>query len=231
MFSKMSEKFVHEQLLSHLLRCNIIDGLQFGFLPGRSTTDATFRLTQDIYMARNLSQISAIVFLDLKKAFDTVNHNILLGKLGKIGCNQNCVNWFRDYLTGRYQTTRANNKISGSREITCGVPQGSVLGPLLFIIYINDVVSNLKHSTYYLYADDLAIIVSGNSPDIISTLIQEDLDIISKWCYANVLTINAAKTNVLWCYPIRYLPNLNGCELYMNNIELKRVPEFNFIWV
>ena len=159
-------------------------------MPKRSTTDACFGLIQSLFEARNRGEISALVFLDLKKAFDTVNHSVLLDKLSKIGCDAFCIAWFRDYLSGRLQKTLANSFHSATKPITCGVPQGSVLGPLLFIIYINDVVDVINHCSFFLYADDLAIVVSGRDHNVLAHLLQDDLNNIYEWCYSNVLTVN-----------------------------------------
>jgi len=101
-----------------------------------------------------------IVLLDLQKAFDTVNHDILLMKLQSIGLNTGIINWFQSYLSGRLQTINISGASSTAREITCGVPQGSILGPLLFLIYVNDMSAVVKNRLL-LYADDLAILVSG----------------------------------------------------------------------
>ena len=230
-FSKLIEKCAHKQLIAHMLVNNLLDNKQFGFLPGRSTVDATFSLIQALYEARNKSNYSVVVFLDFKKAFDTVNHNILLKKLSKYGCNADSVSWFKDYLQHRTQTTFANNVSSTREPINCGVPQGSVLGPLLFIIYVNDIVSILENSSHFLYADDLAIVVSGKSVDILVTLLQDDLNRIQLWCDNNMLTVNTKKTQVLWCYPLRYPPDLSNCDIFLCDNLLKRVKEFNYLGV
>ena len=149
--------------------------------------------------SRNRGEVVAVVFLDLRKAFDTVNHLLLLNELCTLGCNARSLRWFESYLTGRSQTTRVGDVISGVAPVTCGVPQGSVLGPLLFVIYINKIVSVLQHSTYFMYADDLAVAVSHTDPYMVQTLLQLDLDAISNWCDMFRLTVNSDKTHLLWC--------------------------------
>ena len=125
----------------------------------------------------------------------------------------------------------ANGKRSESKLVTCGVPQGSVLGPLLFIIYINDVVNCIKNASIFLYADDLAIIVSGRDAKIIAALMQDDLNNIGDWCYSNMLTVNVKKTQILWCYSIRNPVDLSGCSLRLCSEVLKVVSQFNYLGV
>ena len=124
-----------------------------------------------------------------------------------------------------------SRNVSTHETVTCDVPQGSVLGPLLFICYINDITRVIRHSQYFLYADDLAIVVSGKDPIRISSLIQEDLNSISDWCFQNKLTINTEKTHVLWLYSPRSIPNLSQAGLRLNCRTLSVVKEFNYLGV
>ena len=151
--------------------------------------------------------------------------------MSKYGCDEVSVTWFSDYLRGRKQTTIANDTRSTSKSVTCGVPQGSVLGPLLFIIYINDVVSCLENCSHYLYADDLAIVVSGKSIDILVQLLQTDLDSLGKWCSDNKLTVNTKKTQVMWCYSMCNPPDLDDCSVTFCTNILKQVKNFNYLGI
>ena len=173
----------------------------------------------------------AVVFLDLRKAFDTVNHLLLLNELCSIGCSALSLRWFESYLTGRTQTARVGTRNSGVEPITCGVPQGSVLGPLLFIVYINSVVKVLQHSSYFMYADDLAIAVSHTDPYMVKTLLQADLDAVSSWCDTFRLTVNSDKTHVLWCYSEFDHRNLSAYDVILKGKVLKVVPKFNYLGV
>ena len=217
--------------MDYLISNKIISENQSGFVPGRSTSDAVFSLVNTLYHARNRQERSAVVFLDLRKAFDTVDHSILLHKLSQYGVDEESCLWLKDYLTQRMQQTRANNNLSTAEPVTMGVPQGSVLGPLLFITYINNIESVIKHGKTFLYADDLAVVVSGKDPARVKALLQADLDSIGKWCAANKLTVNSEKTQVLWVYSPRSIPNLVGQELTLNGVVLKVVQEFNYLGV
>ena len=229
--NKLTEKVIHRQLLEHLVRENLISEKQAGFMPGRSTGDAVYHLLSDLYTARNTSQRSAVVFLDMRKAFDTVDHLILLDKLAALNLEDNFLEWLRHYLGGRRQQTRANNIVSDTESVERGVPQGSVVGPLLFIIYVNDVCKIIKNAKYYRYADDIALVVSCKDVNRACALMQDDLDRIGFWCGQNKLTINASKTQVLWSFSPRSIPNLVGVDLRLNGETLKVVSQFNYLGV
>ena len=186
---------------------------------------------QALYEARNLGQICVVAFLDLRKAFDTVDHLILLNELNDIGLSDMAVQWFKSYLTGRTQVTVANGKRSDTLDIRCGVPQGSVLGPLLFVIYINKLVSVLEHSKFYMYADDLAVMVSSSDVDIAARLLQYDMDSIAQWCTGHKLTINTEKTKVMWCFSDRAVPDLSQGGIVLGGDILEIVDEFSYLGV
>ena len=134
-----------------------------------------------------------MVVLDLQKAFDTVNHKIMLGKLRAIGMTENSVKWFDSYLTGRSQVLDIDGVLSGPKEITCGVPQGSILGPLLFLIYVNDMVDPVK-CKLLLYADDSALMVSYSDVNIIQERLSMELKAVNEWLIDNKLSLHLGKT-------------------------------------
>ncbi len=140
---------------------------------------------------------TGLVALDLSKAFDTIDHFILLNKLRNIGCNDKAINFFKNYLNNRSQVTKVNNQISDTNQIICGVPQGSVLGPLLFTIYINDLPEVLKFCKINMFADDTSIYKSGKNPEEIEVGLNADLINIQEWLVANKLCLNVEKTNFM----------------------------------
>ena len=194
LLSKIIEKIVHKRIYAFLTEYDILDDRQGGFRPDHSTVKTCAYFTEDIYTAINNKETTIAVFIDAMKAFDTVNHKILLKKLQKIGIKGALLEWLKNYLTNRKQCTVANNIVSPYRDITYGVPQGSVLGPLLFLIYINDLSNIIKNSKISMYADDTVIYISHSNLNIAITLIQSDLNALYEWCNRNKLTINCKKT-------------------------------------
>ena len=169
--------------------------LQFGFLEKHSTIHALLLLTESIKLSVDNGKFDCGIFLDLQKAFDTVNHKILLGKLEYYGVRGNVLKWFNSYLTERHQYIVVNRHVSDSLPITCGVPQGSVLGPLLFLIYMNDLPYVSKELQFYLFADDTSIYYDANDLIILQKVINRELRKVKKWLEANRLALNVSKTN------------------------------------
>ena len=142
-------------------------------------------------------EFAAGVFVDLRKAFDTVDHRILIGKLEHNWVRGISKNWFSSYLTNRKQFVSINNCNSTNKTILTGVPQGSVLGPLLFLIYINDLHKCVKYSKAYHFPDDTNILQSVKSPEVFAKKLNQDLKILSQWLKANKLSLNVKRTELI----------------------------------
>ena len=172
---KILEHLVHSQLMSYCNSNNLINHAQSGFRKGHSTQSSLLRLTEHVFEYLKTGKIVGMVALDLKKAFDTVNREILLRKLNHYGIIDTENSWFRDCLTNRLQKALINGHPSDSKLVETGVPQGSILGPLLFIIYVNDMPSCLNHSEVDMYADDTAFYYGSSNIDDVKSHIQADL--------------------------------------------------------
>ena len=156
-FDKIIEKIVHRQLYAFLEEHDVFFKNQFGFKKKTSTGHSLIEITEQIKESIDSGKFGCGIFIDLKKAFDTVNHDILLKKLEHYGVRGTMLSWFESYLKGRKQYVFYNGESSSIMEITCGVPQGSVLGPLLFLLYINDLPNISDKLQFFLFADDTNI--------------------------------------------------------------------------
>ena len=162
---------------------------QSGFRALHSLLTSLLKCTNDWYINIDKGKHKAVVYIDLKKAFDTVDHDILLRKLNFCGLKGKELSWFHSYLTDRRQCCKVNGRISTTDSITCGVPQGSCLGPLLFLVYINDLPSCLKNSLVSMYADE--------SVSEINQAVNADLEALKGWLEGNKLSLNVAKTDTM----------------------------------
>ena len=195
--NKIIEKLIRKRVYNFLTSHNCIYELQFGFRDNHSTNHALINLTEDIRNALDNNTFACGVFIDLQKAFDTVDHDILLAKLEYYGVRGNANNWSKSYLTNRKQHVSINGYTSNEVEINIGVPQGSVLGPLLFLIYINDLNIALKYSTVKHFADDTTLLIKNKSLKQIKKHLNLDLRHLCKWLRANKISLNSSKTEML----------------------------------
>ena len=193
---KLIEYFVCEQLTDYMEENRLFTRHQYGFRKNHSTTYLMFDLMDEIYQSKSKSYKPGIIFLDIKKAFDTVNHDILIQKLSYYGIGGTVLKWFKNFLVNRHQCTKINGKISSFLEILSGVPQGSILGPILFSIYINDIAYACNLSKPYLFADDGALFFEQTCR---STFLNMKIELITlfKWLSVNKLSLNSDKTTFL----------------------------------
>ena len=184
-------------MYSFLTLHNCITELQFGVRVKHSTDHALLSLTETIRDALDNSNFACGIFIDLQKAFDTVDHQILLKKLEYYGVRGLANNWFRSYLTNRKQYVSVNGFDSSEKLMKYGVPQGSVLGPLLFLIYINDLNKEIKFSLGHHFADDTNLLYTDKSLKRIQKYVNLDLRFLCKWLKANKISLNASKTELI----------------------------------
>ena len=195
--SKIYEKFFSDRLINFFNKYSLIYSKQFGFQRGISTSDALLSLTEDIYKALNdkLHFIAAII--DVKKAFDCVNHSILLHKLERYGVRGIPLNWLKSYLLDRKCFVEIGSYKSNLKTFNIGVPQGSILGPLLFLVYVNDLPKFSATMQTQLFADDTIVFKTGSDLDMLINSSNEELIKLNEWTRANKLTIHAGKTKLL----------------------------------
>ena len=238
--SKIFEKVVFQQVYTYFTDNKLFYENQYGFRKNHSTELAAMELVDRISGYMDTGKIPISIFLDLSKAFDTLDSYILLEKLKHYGFGDIPLKWFHSYLLGRSQYVVFNGSQSDVMKLSTGVPQGSVLGPLLFIIYMNDIHVASKCFKAILYADDTNLISpicsfnthhslnQDNLGDICSN-INAELDLIFEWLNINKLSLNASKTKyMLFHYPQRKVHNLS-LELKINSTSIERVSEFNFL--
>ena len=188
---------MHERLYNFLSKNKCFYDLQFGFRKGHSTDHALLDLTEDIRNAIDANQFAVGVFIDLQKAFDTVDHDILVKKLEHYGVRGVANNWFKSYLTNRKQFVTISQINSEFQPMRLGVPQGSVLGPLLFLLYINDLHSTIKFCSTRHFADDTNLLIKNKSLKQLKKQLNIDLSQLVSWLRSNKISLNTSKTEML----------------------------------
>lgn len=198
--SKVCEKIVLSQFSTYLFDNNKLTSHQSGNKKAHSTETLNIFLTDHILEAMDKKKLTALVLLDLSKAFDSIQHQKLLLKLSKVGASPSTIKWFKSYLTGRFQSVRIDSTLSDPLPITHGVPQGAILSPLLFCIYLNDLPSAPKVCNLESYVDDSKVFLSFPISDVNSVIgkLEQDLRNVAQWCCANNLLINPSKTKLLF---------------------------------
>ncbi|MCG8046320.1 MAG: reverse transcriptase domain-containing protein [Candidatus Thiodiazotropha endolucinida] len=206
---KVMERVIFKHLYNYLYSNGLIYNRQSGFIPGHSTTLQLIDIYHSICNIFDNNQFSCMVFCDISKAFDRVWHEGLIFKLKQYGISDQLLSFLENYLSNRKQSVLLNDVISPSLSVTAGVPQGSVLGPLLFLIYINDISENLLSLTR-LFADDSSLFVSATNMGDLEGILNHDLLIITHWAKQWLIKFNPNKTEaMLFSYtPREYFPNI-----------------------
>ena len=210
---------------------NIIYKYQFGFRQKHSTQQAIISLVNKITSCINSGDLMIGVFLDLKKAFYIVNHTILIRKMYAYGIRGNILKWFESYLADRSQYVTYDGIKSNTSFLNCGVPQGSILGPLLFIIFINDIFNVSELLFTVLYADDACFLLGGKNLENLITCLNNELKNITTWLKSNKLTLNVNKTHYMIFHRARIkLPHSHPL-LCINNSTLSKTQHFKYLGV
>lgn len=226
--SKIVEKVIHIRIMEHVSKNNIICPNQFGFRKGFSTYMPLLILQDKVNRGFESNKINCGIYLDLKKAFDTVDHRILLLKLHSYGITDTFLAIIDSYLSNRYQCVEHTKVKSSLRQINIGVPQGSILGPLLFILYINDFPKISTKFTSLLYADDTALIFEADSTSELQSDLDTELPKVYEWLQANKLSLNTNKT----FYQVYNKSKVNvDINVILNGINIKHTETVRYLGV
>ena len=229
LLSKVFEKCISNRILNFISINNLISPAQFGFVKSRSTEDAILNVTEKIYSALNSKHHCINVFIDFAKAFDTVDHVILIRKLAHYGIRGLPLQLINSYLTNRTQRVKINGILSSSETISKGVPQGSVLGPLLFILFINDLPNLSDDYSTTLFADDATFCFSGKDITGLVSLCNAELTKFFDWSVCNKLTVNISKTNFLLISNM--VSNSTHIDIVMKNRSITRKEYVTYLGV
>ena len=227
---KLFEKAVYKQLMQYLEQHQIISKFQSGFRASHSTETLLLQVTNNWLRNMDAGLINGVLFLDLKKAFDTINHEILLSKLERYGIRGLPLLWFQSYLNNRKQICKINNSLSNFQNVSCGIPQGSNLGPLLFLIYINDLPDSLEITEPAMFADDTNLTGAEETSAEIQNKLEGEIQNVLKWLRTNKLTLNEKKTEYMLIGSAKRLKQIqNDLIIKINDHVIKRVYNKNVL--
>lgn len=224
--NKIFEKLIHNRLVSFIKPNNLISDSQYGFLKGRSTVHACYDLLANIHPVFTYKKIGICIFIDFSKAFDTIDYDLLFIRLSNLGIRGPSLNFIKSYLSNRRQFVRIEGCNSSNSEIGLGVPQGSVLGPLLFNLYANEISSLPLCFKIIQYADDTVFFLSGEDIEDMVERANSSLDVFSRWCNFNKLSLNASKTKYILFSPS---PIVNMPNLEIQGGVIERVSTYKYL--
>ena len=217
---KVFERIIFKSIYNHLKDIDYFTPLQSGFMPGDSTVNQVTGIYHEKCKALHDGLEFRAVFFDTSKAFDKVWHKGLLFKLNRVGIHSKLLSWFSNYLSNRLQRVILPGGVSSLCHVQAGVPQGSVLGPLLFLIYINDIVDDIQANTN-LFADDTSLSMTVVDPAHVGSILQTDIDKITCWAQKWLVKFNPAKSESLVISRKRFKPD--HPSLFMSNIEIPSI--------
>ena len=224
LISKVLERTVADQLMNHLETNSLLADAQYGFRKKHSTATCLLQLTEEIRRSLDVKKAVGVVALDLSKAFDSIDHQLLLTKLPSFGIrtNTNTYRFFKNYLEDRRQKVKLDGISSSELKIKTGVPQGSILGPLLFIMFVNDFPRTVLESKCVMYADDTTIYASSRNPSNIEFALNNDLRNANNWYNRNKLKLNIAKTKFMVIYPTNMEERFDSLNIFIQGQHVKR---------
>ena len=226
-YSKIYETHINTELTGFMTKHNILHDSQFGFRTNSSTEMAVSQIIEDITIKFQNGEYTCAIFLDLAKAFDTVDHGILINKLRACGVRGLPLKLLQNYLNNRTQQTLINNTKSNTQTINCGIPQGSILGPLFFNTYINDIV-NVSNFKIKLFADDACLLLSSKDAKDLEKKVNTELIKINQWRKLNKLSINFSKSYYMIFSNKKKNPKFN---ITMDGNKLTRTDDFKYLGI
>jgi len=227
-FSKILEKSMAKRMLQFLTENNILHPHQFGFRPKHTTSMAINILFDKISLALDSNKSFAGVALEFRKAFDTVDHLILVRKLYRYGVRGAPLKWFENYLLNRHQFVQISNSKSNQQLIKCGVPQGSIIGPILFLLYINDLPQATSLFSI-MFADDSNVFTAGSSTAECIETLNRELVLLTEWIHSNKLSLNVDKSHLIVFSKARHAPN--DSTVFLDGKQLTQVHTIKFLGV
>ena len=228
-FSKVYERIIYNNLLDFIMDNNILYDKQFGFPKGHSTTHAIITLVDKVSKSLDKGKLVGGVYLDIRKAFDSISYQIFLDKLHKIGIRGNVHCLLKSYLMFRSQYVICNGATSDVKFVEFGVPQGSILGPLLFILFMNDFSRSSTLLFSILFADDTSVFLEGTEYSKLIKSLNNELENVTKWLNANRLTVNMKKTHYMIFHRAKF--KTTGQDVVMQNSALTCVTTTKFLGV
>ena len=228
---KLLEILMHKQFSDYVEEESYITKFQHGFRKHHSTIHSVAQVTKFINSKMDVGMPTLATFVDFRKAFDCVQHDVLLKKLRGLGVDGKTLCWFESYLTGRKQRVLANNTYSSFQTITQSVPQGSVLGPLFYILYANDIVNIIEHCEIALYADDTVLyLVDRDFGNSIGKM-RKDIGALSNWCIAEGINMNSDKTKLMVFGSLKQLTQIPAINIQVEGSLIKKVPNYKYLGV
>ena len=229
--SKIYERLVYNRLDIFLDQHKILHDKQFGFRKKHSTSLAIGNLENKFHETVENNQFMISLFLDLSRAFDTISHEILLNKLFHYGIRGVALSWIKDYLSNRKQFVQYNQSKSKLENVEMGVPQGSILGPLLFLLYVNDLPLLTNKMSFIQFADDTSVLISGKSLSAMSQIVNTEMKLVTEWLQNNMLTLNASKSNYMIMSGQGKRYDDKNCNIFIDNTRIIRVQKLKFLGI